>query len=292
MAISLREAINVATSRLTNAECGSPKIDAEVLLAYFLKADKSFLFAHYSDDLDEKRTDAYFELIDKRASGVPVAYITGRKEFMGISFKVTEDVLIPRPDTEIVVEEIIKLASEMQKGFSDLDILDLCCGSGAICVSLAYYIHKAKLTGTDISPLAIAVAKENTKDYKLTGKVKLVQGDLFAPFKSKGFGKAQFDIIVSNPPYIKTSVLQTLQREILEHEPVLALDGGESGLDFYEKIIKSSPDFLKKNGLLALEIGADQAEEVTALINANEAFSEYRIIKDLAGLDRVIIAKK
>ncbi|MEI8217378.1 MAG: peptide chain release factor N(5)-glutamine methyltransferase [Eubacteriales bacterium] len=292
MAISIREAINVATTRLTVAESESPKLDAEVLLAYFLKVDRSFLFAHYADDLDEKRSDSFFEIIDRRASGMPVAYIIGRKEFMGISFKVNENVLIPRPDTEIIVEETIKIANEHQKGLGNLEILDLCCGSGAIAVSLAYYLNKAKLTATDISSAALNVARENAKDYKLSGKIKFVQGDLFSPFRSKGLGKTHFDMIISNPPYIKSEVISTLQREILEHEPMIALDGGESGLDFYIKIIEKAPDFLKKNGYLILEIGHDQKDQILQLLDKIGQFREYRVAKDLAGHDRVVIAQK
>jgi release factor glutamine methyltransferase len=292
MAISIKEAINMATQMLTIAKCDTPKLDAEVLLAFFLKVDRSFLFAHFSDDLDEKGSDSFFEIIDKRVSGVPVPYITGRKEFMGISFKVNENVLIPRPDTEVLVEETIELANEMQKGLASLEILDLCCGSGAIAVSLAYYLNKAKLTASDISGPALIIAKDNARDYKLTNKIKFVHGDLFEPFKSAGFGKSQFDIIVSNPPYIKSLEIQTLQREILENEPLLALDGGESGLDFYAKIIEKAPDFLKKNGCLILEIGYDQKDAVFALLEATGKFKEYKVEKDLAGHDRVVVAKK
>jgi release factor glutamine methyltransferase len=292
MAISIKEAINMATQMLTIAKCDTPKLDAEVLLAFFLKVDRSFLFAHYSDNLDEKRSDSFFEIIDKRVAGVPVPYITGRKEFMGISFKVNENVLIPRPDTEILVEETIELANEMQKGLASLEILDLCCGSGAIAVSLAYYLNKAKLTASDISGPALIIAKDNARDYKLTNKIKFVHGDLFSPFKSKGFGKVQFDIIVSNPPYIKSLEIQTLQREILQNEPLLALDGGESGLDFYAKIIEKAPEFLKKSGCLILEIGYDQKDAVFGLLEATGKFKEYKVEKDLAGHDRVVVAKK
>lgn len=292
MAISIKEAINMSTQMLTMAKCDTPKLDAEVLLAFFLNVDRSFLFAHYADDLDEKRSDSFFEIIDKRVAGVPVPYITGRKEFMGISFKVNENVLIPRPDTEILVEETIELANEMQKGLASLEILDLCCGSGAIAVSLAYYLNKAKLTASDISGPAIIIAKDNARDYKLTNKIKFVLGDLFEPFKSSGFGKSQFDIIVSNPPYIKSDEIQMLQREILENEPLLALDGGENGLDFYSKIIEKAPAFLKKNGCLILEIGYDQKDAVFALLEATGKFKEYKVEKDLAGHDRVVVAKK
>lgn len=292
MAISIKEAISMATQMLTISKCDTPKLDAEVLLAFFLKVDRSFLFAHYSDYLDEKRSDSFFEIIDKRVAGVPVPYITGRKEFMGISFKVNENVLIPRPDTEILVEETIELANDMQKGLASLEILDLCCGSGAIAVSLAYYLNKAKLTASDISAHALIIAKDNARDYKLTNKIKFVHGDLFEPFKSKGFWKVQFDIIVSNPPYIKSLEIQMLQREILQNEPLLALDGGESGLDFYAKIIEKAPGFLKKNGYLILEIGYDQKDAVFALLKATGKFKEYKVEKDLAGHERVVVAKK
>lgn len=288
MSLIIKDVVAMATKRLEAAGCEAPKLDAEALLLYYLGTDRSFIFAHIADSLDDKRCEAYFELIDERATGKPVQYITGRQEFMGISFFVSESVLIPRQDTEVLVEEVVKIASEKHKGLGGLDILDLCCGSGAICVSLAYYLPKVKLLATDISTTALAVALKNAADYKVSGKIKFIQGDLFTPLKAGIFGKTKFDMIVSNPPYIKSDVLPTLQREITEHEPMIALDGGADGLDFYRRIVSEAPIYLKKQGLLVLEIGYDQATEVLDLISAAEGYGQAEIIKDFAGKDRVV----
>ncbi len=289
MALVLKDVIGIATKRLEMAGCGTPKLDAEVLLSHYLQVDRSFIFAHYSDDLDDKRCEAYFEIIDIRAAGVPVPYITGTQEFMGISFKVNQNVLIPRPDTETLVEETIRIASEKKRFLGgNIDILDLCCGSGAICVSLAYYLPKARLEGTDISKKALETARRNAADYGLAGRIKFVQGDLFGPVKTGAFGKGRFDMIVSNPPYIKSEEVRRLQREIVEFEPLIALDGGTDGLDFYRRIVSEAPRHLKKEGLLMLEIGFDQADDLRRIIEDDGRYAAPEIMKDLAGLDRVV----
>ncbi len=288
MALVLKDVINIATARLELAGCAAPKLDAEVLLSYYLKADRSFLFAHFSDDLDDKRCEAYFELIDIRAAGVPVPYITGVQEFMGISFKVDQHVLIPRPDTETLVEEAIKAAKEKHKALGNIDILDLCCGSGAIGVSLGYYLPKAKIEASDISKKALESDKRNAADYGLSGRLRFLQGDLFAAIKKGSFGKVRFDIIVSNPPYIRSETIPTLQREIVQFEPLIALDGGPDGLSFYGRIIAEAPAYLKKNGLLMLEIGYDQKKDIERLITDDGRYGQVEIIKDLAGNDRVV----
>ena len=288
MSLIIKDIVNMAIKRLEASGCDNPKLNAEQLLLYYMGTDRSFLFAHYADSLDDKRCEAYFDLIEERATGKPVQYITGRQEFMGISFFVSESVLIPRQDTETLVEEVIKIANENHKSLGSLTILDLCCGSGAICVSLAYYLSKVKLVATDISTKALSVAVKNAADYRVSGKIKFVQGDLFAPLKTGAFGSGHFDMIISNPPYIKSEVLPTLQREIREHEPLIALDGGADGLDFYRRIIAEAPGYLRKNGLLMLEAGYDQAAALTALLAADSRYGEPELIRDLAGRDRII----
>jgi release factor glutamine methyltransferase len=291
MGLALKEVINIGSKRLELAGCGTPKLDAEVLLSYYLKVERSFLFAHISESLDDMRAEAYFEIIDLRATGLPVQYITGRQEFMGISFMVNQDVLIPRPDTETLVQEVIQIVKETYKKQGTVEILDLCCGSGAICVSLAYYISKAKLAASDISQKALVVARKNAEDYNLTGRIRFLQGDLFAPIKTGAFNKGRFDIIVSNPPYIKSDIIPTLQREIFDHEPLIALDGGEEGLDFYRRIVTEAPNYLKKKGLLVLEIGYDQGEALCNLFTQDERYEDVEILQDLAGHDRVVKAR-
>jgi release factor glutamine methyltransferase len=291
MALVLKDVINIGTARLESSGCSSPKLDAEVLLSYYLKADRSFLFAHFSDDLDDKRCEAYFELIDIRAAGVPVPYITGVQEFMGISFKVDQNVLIPRPDTETLVEEAIKIVKEKHKLLGTIEILDLCCGSGAICVSMGYYLPKVKFEASDISKKALEIAKRNAADYSLSSRIKFFQGDLFAPIKKGRFGKGRFDMIVTNPPYISSDIVPTLQREIVEFEPMIALDGGGDGLSYYRRIITEAPAYLKKTGLLMMEIGYDQSLAVCSLAAEDGRYAEAEVLRDLAGNDRVVKVK-
>lgn len=292
MSLIIKDMVNMATKRLETSGCLTPKLDAEALLLYYMGTDRSFLFAHFGDPMDDKRCEAYFEIVDERATGKPLQYITGRQEFMGISFFVSESVLIPRQDTEALVEEVIKMANENHKILGNLSILDLGCGSGAICVSLAYYLTKVKLVATDISTKALSIAIKNAADYRVSGKIKFIQGDLFAPSKTGAFGKGHFDMIISNPPYIKSGVLPTLQREITEHEPLIALDGGIDGLDFYKKIVAEAPAHLKRHGWLLLEIGYDQAQDLSELIAADGRYGDVEIIKDLAGRDRIVKTRR
>jgi release factor glutamine methyltransferase len=263
-----------------------------------LKKDKSWLFLHYGDELDDKICEEYFRLVDIRAGGMPLQYITGSQEFMGLPFRVNEKVLIPRQDTEILVEkalEILKARKETRGGFR---ILDLCCGSGAIAVSLAYYLKKAKrkaaVLGSDISSDALEVAKENARINGVERQIRFAEGDLFGPFPKnrKDRGRKQFDMIVCNPPYIPTGVLPTLMREVREHEPLLALDGGEDGLDFYRRILEEAWRYLVEEGVLLLEIGYDQGITVPLLAEEAGAYGPVEIIKDLAGKDRVAVIKR
>lgn len=291
MSLIMKELIQIGESALDKAGCMDPKIDAELIMMFMLSMNRQQLFIKSPNLLDEKTCEAYFKLIDVRAGGTPVQYITGEQEFMGISFIVNENVLIPRQDTETLVEEVIR---EVKEGTvrnkaprSGYQILDLCCGSGAIGVSLCKHLEDVKVTAADISDKAIAVAKMNAQNAGVGKRMKFLAGDLFCSLR-KGIGGTKFHMIVSNPPYIKRDVIPTLQREVAEHEPMLALDGGEDGLDFYRRIIKEAPDYLKPNGLLFLEIGHDQGEAVCALAEDTDRFEDLQIIKDLPGLDRVV----
>ncbi len=291
MSLIMKELIQIGESALDKAGCMDPKIDAELIMMFMLSMNRQQLFIKSPNLLDEKTCEAYFKLIDVRAGGTPVQYITGEQEFMGISFIVNENVLIPRQDTETLVEEVIR---EVKEGTaqnkaprSGYQILDLCCGSGAIGVSLCKHLEDVKVTAADVSDKAIAVAKMNAQNAGVGKRMKFLAGDLFCSLR-KGIGGTKFHMIVSNPPYIKRDVIPTLQREVAEHEPMLALDGGEDGLDFYRRIIKEAPDYLKPNGLLFLEIGHDQGEAVCVLAEDTDRFEDLQIIKDLPGLDRVV----
>jgi release factor glutamine methyltransferase len=287
----IKELIQIGESALAKAGCMDPRIDAEQIMMFMLKMDKQQLFIKSPTLLDEKSCEGYFKLIDVRAGGTPVQYITGEQEFMGITFKVNEDVLIPRQDTETLVEEVISdikyLTSNKKAPRGGFQILDLCCGSGAIGVSLCKLVRDAKVTASDISGKAVAVAKENAQNAGVLKLMKFVESDLFGAIR-KGIGGVKYDVIASNPPYVRHEIIPTLQREIYEHEPLLALDGGEDGLDFYRRIIMVAPDYLRPAGMLYLEIGHDQGRDVCALAEASGRLEDVTVVRDLVGHDRVV----
>ena len=255
----------------------------------------------YQNVLEDRLCDEYFRLIDERASGKPLQYITGTQEFMGLEFDVNESVLIPRQDTETMVEDVISvikdgvLRGESLEGTGrrEWDILDLCTGSGAIGISLAKLLTgvKVNVTCSDVSKVALEVARKNAGKLGVSKNIKFAEGDMFAPFDGR-FKKKKFDLIASNPPYIESDVIPTLQTEVRDHEPMSALDGGEDGLDFYRVIAREAGEFLKKRGILFLEIGCDQGNAVRELLTEAEGYSDVRCLKDLARRDRIIYAVK
>lgn len=294
MSLILKDLIRMAEKRFEEEGCLTPRLDAELLFCHMMQKDKNYLFLHHGDQIDEKTCESYFQLVDIRAGGMPVQYMTGKQEFMGLSFRVNENVLIPRQDTETLVETAISQIKNKKNTLRGFRILDLCCGSGAIAVSLAHHLKqtKLKIAATDISQEAIAVAKGNAVENKVAGSIEFFQGDLFEPFPKsrKGKGKRQFDWIISNPPYIRRGILPTLMREVRDHEPLLALDGGVDGLDFYRRILSEAPAYLKAGGHLIMEIGYDQGEAVAALAKISGAYEPFAILPDLAGRDRIAVA--
>ena len=291
MYITFGHMLEVGIHRLEEAKIADAKRDAETLLLYLEKADRTFLYVHRNDATDEYRADAYFGLIDRRAAGEPLQYILGSQEFMGLNFAVNPSVLIPRQDTETLVELALRRAGEKKRSLS---ILDMCCGSGAIAVSMAHFLPKAKITACDISPEALEVARGNAARNGLNGRIEFRESDLFFMTKRKKTVriKDSFDMILSNPPYIPTQDIDTLQTEVRDHEPIKALDGGSDGLDFYRRIAEDAFGSLKKDGLMFLEIGCDQAEAVTSLLSGAGYYSEIEVHKDLTGLDRVISCRR
>lgn len=297
MSIMVKEILDMAEVALKKAGCMDPKLDAERLFQYIYNLDSTGLFLMKPKMLDQKEAEKYFELVDFRLAGMPLQYITGSQDFMGLTFKVNENVLIPRQDTETLVELALEYIKEgnpdrriQHKG--DWKILDLCCGSGAIGISLAHYAEEAgkkvKVTASDVSEKALAVARENARILHVDKRMEFVCGDLFAPFR-KRFKKQKFHMIVTNPPYIKSQVIPTLQVEVKDHEPMLALDGGEDGLNFYREIMSDAKDHLEKGGLLIMEIGHDQGDAIAALYDSSWQYVGYKIMKDLAGHDRVAV---
>ena len=270
------------------------KIDAEELYCFLTGMDKVALFLRANEEVDPETEKKYFELIARRAERIPLQHITGTQEFMGHTFKVSPDVLIPRQDTETLVEEAARTIQntpkekltfmEKLRGVKEWEVLDLCCGSGAIGISLAKICSNIKVTASDISSAAIKVATENADN--LRAKIKFVEGDMFAPHAGK-----KFDMIVSNPPYIRTAMISILQEEVKTHEPLGALDGGRDGLEFYRIIVDQAADYLKPGGFLMLEIGHDQGEDLRKMLKDDGRYTPAEVIKDLPGKDRVVKCK-
>ena len=298
MSLLVKEMLTMGEKQLMDSDIADATRDCKILYCYMMDIPFSKIILEYQEVLQDRLCDKYFELIDRRSKGEPVQYIMGSQEFMGLEFIVNENVLIPRQDTETLVEDALEIINtgtlrgeDMDVRRKEWDILDLCTGSGAIGVSLARIANKVNVTCSDISEGAIKVAKENAQKHGVAKSVKFEQGDLFKPF-SKHFRKQKFDMIISNPPYIKSSIIPTLQKEVCEHEPLSALDGGESGLDFYERIVSGVGSHLRKSGVLLLEIGHDQGEAVSGLLSRNGEFTSIRVLKDLASRDRIVFAKK
>lgn len=296
MSLPLKELIKIGIRQLQDAGIGDYERDAKELYCFLDKLDSVGLMMHWQDVLQDNQCEAYFKLIERRAAGEPLQYITGTQEFMGFSFNVNPSVLIPRQDTETMVEDAVELLTkgtlrgeEYAKASDFKEVLDLCCGSGAIGVSIAKLCGKVKVTCSDISEEAVKTAKQNGLDNGCKS-VKFEKSDLFDAFCGK-LSKKKFDFIISNPPYIEREVIPTLQREVKDHEPIMALDGGMDGLDFYRRIAEDAPAHLYKNGVLMLEIGYNQNEAVTSLLEETEKFCNIMCLKDLAGKDRIVIAK-
>lgn len=275
---TLYEMLQDGSQSLKAAGITEYETDAWYLLSYVTGISRTQYLCDRTHAVNVEHKKRYLELIAKRAERIPLQQLTGEQEFMGLTFRVNEHVLIPRQDTEILVEEAGKLLKRMENA----RVLDLCTGSGCIIVSLMVRYGAARAVGADISREALKVAEWNAKQHHT--KVSLVQSDLFAGIEGK------FDLIVSNPPYIRTSVIETLEPEVKEHEPVLALDGKEDGLYFYRNILKQAGNFLTAGGYLLFEIGYDQGREVLEMMKLS-GYTEVRVVKDLAGLDRVCIGK-
>lgn len=258
---------------LQEAGIADAKIDAWLLMEMVAKIDRSFYFMHMNDDVEPEVLTEYECVLEKRSEHVPLQYITGEQEFMGMTFKVNSNVLIPRQDTETLVEEALKVIEPQ------MEVLDLCTGSGCILLSILKNAPTVRGTGSDVSKQALLVAKENAKLHDLDAE--WVRSNLFDNVSGP------FDVIVSNPPYIAQAELLTLMPEVGQFEPVQALDGGVDGLDFYRRITEEAPQYLKNNGYLFFEIGYDQGRAVHQLM-LDAGFSDVAVIKDLAGNDRVV----
>ncbi len=309
------EVYREGAARLAEAGIDEAALDARLLLEFVCGTDRNTLLVHGEREVLEEEYEKYRGLIERRASHVPLQHLTGEQDFMGLTFLVNKDVLVPRQDTEVLVEEVMKHLHDGMR------ILDMCTGSGCILLSLLHYSNDCEGVGVDLSGQALAVARENYERLRVERqemKARFLEGNLFAALKcgkatdsveaeeasdgaeASGDGNVahggngtepgnaeRFDVIVSNPPYIKTDVIGTLMPEVREHEPVMALDGGADGLIFYRRIAENAVNYLSGGGMLFFEIGCEQATDV-CMIMETAGFREIAVVKDFAGLDRVV----
>ena len=281
---TISKQLSKATASLEAAGIDTARLDAEVLLAYVLNSRRLALYVHVAQELTDEQIKRYENLILRRLERIPVAYLVGHKEFMGLNFAVTPDVLIPRLDTEVLAQGVI----EHLQDFSGraIEIADIGTGSGAICISILKFLDNAIADAVDVSAKALDIARFNAEKFNVTDRINFYEGSLFEPLAGK-----KFDVVISNPPYVLSGDMDNLQPEI-STEPRIALDGGADGLDFYRQIIDAAPNFLNDDGFLAVEVGANQADAVVKLINETGAFSYTQVWKDLANIERVVAAWK
>jgi release factor glutamine methyltransferase len=284
------ELLQWAISTLKEHRIENPRLNAELLLAHSLNLNREELYARLYREFDEGERGALGKLVQRRISGEPLQYILGHQEFWSIQFKVDPRVLIPRPETELLVEQSLSILSKGTFGRNPA-VLEIGTGSGVVAVALAKEVKKFFLVATDISRDALILAKENAKSAGVQDQIQFVNGDLLGPFHASNEGGV-FDLILSNPPYIIRSEIGSLAREVKDHEPVIALDGGEDGLDFYRRLISQALSYLRKGGWLLLEVGQGQAEWVARQIRGSGAFLKPQILPDLAGIERVVKAQR
>lgn len=285
MSTTVRDLLERGFKSLSKTERKSPRLESELIVMHLLDVDKAYLYTHPNRIVSKEIIEKFEELIEKRKEGYPIQYILKNQEFMGLDFHVTEGVLVPRPDTEILIEYIIKFARKNKK--EKIKILDIGTGSGAISLSLAYYIENSYIYSVDISEKAIKIARKNKKKMNLEDRVELITKDILEGFPEID---EKMDIVVSNPPYIPSRDIDRLQIEVSKYEPRLALDGGDDGLVFYRYITEKAKEKLIDNGLLCYEIGYDQGESVKNIMGDN-GYKEILVLKDLQGRDRAVIGR-
>ncbi len=280
---TVRRVLEWTTSHLKKHGSDTPRLDAEILLAHARGCQRIQLYTQFDEPLSDAVRAQMRELVQRRSKREPVAYLVGQREFFSLSFRVTRDVLIPRPDTETLVMEIL----DGVKGLSAPKVLDLCTGSGCVAISVAKNNKATQLTAVDLSAEAIAIAHENADRHHVTDRVEIRESDLFAaiPVGSK------FDVIAGNPPYIPSAEIEQLDAEVSQHEPRMALDGGADGLTVIRRIIDAAPTFAVPNGLLLLEFTPEQAGTLETLLTDHGGYDEISIRKDLAHRPRVLRAR-
>ena len=279
--VTLIEALTMGIGILKDSDIETPAVDAGVLLCHAVGCDRTYLYAHGEQQMGDMSHERYTTYLHMRIGGTPVQYITGHCEFMSLDFVVGPDVLVPRPDTEVLVETAVRMLEATGQPWK---VLDIGTGSGCIAVSIAHFLKNCMVAAVDISEAALVIAKQNAVNNKVSDRIEFIKSDLFECLDCR-----RFDVILSNPPYIRSGDIQKLQREVRNFEPHSALDGGPDGLAFYRKVVGESPGHLKAQGLLAFEVGYDQAAEVASLMEC--LYTDIEIFRDLAGIDRVVTGK-
>ncbi len=281
--MKIKELLNKGTELLRKNKIENPIMHARMLLEFVLKKSREYIIVNDNEEIDKTKEKEYIEDINRIIEGEPIQYITKHQEFMKLDFYVDNNVLIPRADTEILVEEAINLIRNIKK--EKIKVLDMCTGSGAIAISIAKYIENTEIYGIDISEEALKIAKKNAKENNVGLKCKFIKSDMFKNISDK------FDIIISNPPYIKRKQIIELEKNV-KKEPIIALDGGENGLEFYKILSNEAHKFLKNKGVLLLEIGYDQKIKVINLLELTNKYYKIYSKKDLAKNDRIVVATK
>ena len=279
--MKIKDIINYGVAMIKNTE--SPSLETQMMIAKVIEKDRLYIMLNLEEDIDESKVEIIKIMIDKRKSSYPLQYILGEREFWGMDFKVSEGVLIPRQDTEILIEETLKKLKD-NKHKSNLKGFEIGVGSGIISITLLKEIETLTMIGVDINDKAIELTKANALKHEVSDRLCILNSNLFEKINKEN----QFDFIISNPPYIETKVIDSLQEDIKQHEPKLALDGGEDGLDFYRAIIEQSKSYISPEGFIAFEIGYNQGEAVKKIFVEN-GYPNVTIAKDLAGFDRVVI---
>lgn len=263
----------------------SSRLDAEVLLSHVLGKPRIYLYVHFEEPLEKGELAAYRELIRRRAARVPVAYLVGYREFMGLKFRVSGATLVPRPETEILVQAAMERLKRIGGEGGALRLADIGTGTGAICLSILHFLSGAEAVAVDISSAALSVARGNAEELGLSGRVGFLEGDLLEPIREQ-----RFHAILSNPPYIPDGDLPGLPPEVRENEPVWALAGGADGMDFYRRLFAEAPSLLEKGGFMAVEVGLHQAGAVSEMAGRNPLLERTEVLRDLAGIRRVVVA--
>lgn len=279
--MKIKELINYGKKLLKENEIQDSSIIAKTLAQYILQMDRVKIVINEEKEVEEQEKTRYYLALIEIIQGMPIQYITNKQEFMNLEFYVDENVLIPQPDTEILVEEVINIAKQEKE---NMQILDICTGSGVIGISLSKNLENVHITMSDISIEALQIAKKNSEKHISLSKVEFIQSNMFENITNK------YDVIVSNPPYIQRSVIETLTKNV-QKEPLIALDGGKDGLSFYKILANEAYKFLNNEGYLCMEIGYDQKEKVINLLNNIGKYKEIYSKKDLAGNDRIVVAK-